>query len=236
MRPFRFRPPIHLAAAAAFAVAGLASYQGVDHLVLAKSGPSSAGANEPSGSSTSTTVHHEPTGSSTSTTVHTEPPPSSTSTSTSTTIHHEPTGSSTSTTIHHEPTGSSTSTTVHHEPPATTSTTKAPQPPPPPGVQTLSFGCLSAIPSDGIPTARCGWSKSKDPNFHYYRLTRELVGTPRQTILTTEDLSTTFYYDRGLQPGAQYSYIIEAYDAAGNLIGRAGPVHVTCCDGALATP
>src|SRR5437867_3182815 len=100
----RYRPPVHLVVAAATAVAGLASYQGVDHLVLAKANHASDGANGPgngpTGSSTSTTIHHEPTGSSTSsstsTTVHTEPPPSS---STSTTIHHEPTASSTSTTV-----------------------------------------------------------------------------------------------------------------------------------------
>jgi len=57
------------------------------------------------------------------------------------------------------------------------------------------------------------------------------MGTPRQTIFTTENVTTTFYYDRGLQPGAQYSYIIEAYDATGNLIGRGGPAYVTCCGG-----
>jgi hypothetical protein len=235
MRPFRFRPPIHLAAAGAMVVAGLASYQGVDHLVLAKTNHTDAGTevgHEPTGSSTSTTVHHEPTGSSTSTTLHTEPPPPST---TSTTVHHEPTGSSTSTTIHHEPTGSSTSTTVHHEPTATTSTTKAPKPPTPPSVQTLSFGCITGTPSDGIPTARCGWSKSTSTNFHHYRLTRELVGTPRATIFTTENRDTMFFYDRGLQPGAEYSYIIEAYDGAGNLIGRGGPAHVTCCNGGTGT-
>jgi hypothetical protein len=232
MRPLRFRPSIQLIAAAAVVVAGLASYQGVDHLVLAKSSHSWAGANEPTGSSTSTTTHHEPPGSSTSTTVHTEPPPSTTIT----TVHHEPTGSSTtSTTVHHEPTGSSTSTTVHHEPPATTSTTKAPEPPKPPSVQTLSFGCMTGTPSDGTPTARCAWSKSTSPAFHHYRLTRELVGTPRGTIFTTENRDTTFYYDKGLQPGAQYSYIIEAYDATGNLVGRGGPAHVTCCDGGPST-
>jgi hypothetical protein len=232
MRAFRFRPPVNLAVAAAVAVAGLASYQGVDHLVLAKHGHSWAGSNEVgTSSSTSTTVHHEPTGSSTSTTVHHEPPPSTSST----TAPHEPTGSSTTTTIHREPTGSSTSTTAHYEPPLTTSTTKAPEPPSPTGVQTLSFGCMTGTPSDGIPTAKCAWSKSTSPAFHHYRLTRELVGTPRGTIFTTENRDTTFYYDRGLQQGAQYSYIIEAYDSAGNLVGRAGPAHVTCCEGGTST-
>jgi hypothetical protein len=227
MRPFRFRPPIQLVTAAAVAVAGLASFQGVDHLVLAKANHPYAGATEPGhGPTTSTTVHHEPTGSSTSTTIKHEPPPPST---TSTTVHHEP-PPSTSTTIHHEPTGSSTSTTIHHEPPpSTTPTTK------PAGIQTLSLNCITGTPSDGIPTARCEWSKSTSSAFHHYRLTRELVGTPRGTVFTTENRDTTLFYDRGLQPGASYSYVIEAYDAAGNLIGRGGPVHVTCCGGAPGT-
>jgi hypothetical protein len=229
-------------AAAAVAVAGVASYQGVDHLVLAKANRPFAGVNEPGhtgdgpGVTTSTTVKHEP-GSSTSTTVHTEVPKPPTST---TVKPGEPPKPPTSTTVKPgEPPKPTTTTTVKKrtEPPApTTSTTKPPAPPtaPPSGTQ-LSFGCVTATPSDGIPTAKCAWSKSNSPNFHHYRLTRELVGTPRQTIFETQDVNTTFYYDRGLQPGAEYSYIIEAYDAAGNLIGRGGPVHVTCCGGAPPT-
>src|SRR5713101_5524147 len=99
-----FHPPIHAAFVAVTVVAGLASYQGVDKLVLARGGPQYGTASEPGhdpSSSPSTTVHHEP------------PPYTSTT----------PTTPSTSTTTHHEP-YPSTSTTTHHEPyPATSTTT-----------------------------------------------------------------------------------------------------------------
>jgi len=236
-----FHPPIHAAIVAVTVVTGLASYQGVDKLVLARGGsqygtPSEPG-HEPSSTTsttlhTSTTTHHEPT-SPTSTTIHHEPTPSST---TSTTTHHEP-YPSTSTTVHHEP-YPSTSTTVHHEPYPSTSTTihrepypttTTPKPPPPTSTQ-LSFGCISGF-TGGQGVSKCSWSQSYAPNFGHYRLTRELVGTPRQTIFESGDRGVTYYYDIGLQAGAQYSYIIEAYDTAGNLIAHGGPFHFTCCGG-----
>ena len=234
-----FHPPIHAAVVAVTVVAGLASYQGVDKLVLARGGSQYGTAGEPGhepSSSTSVPGHHEP-GSTTSTTAaHHEPTSPTSSTvphepgpTTGTTAHHEP-GSTPPTTIHKEP-GPTTSTTVHHEPtpPTTPPTTTAP-----PTVAQLSFGCMSGFTGDqGV--AKCGWSQSKAPNFGHYLLTRELVGTPRQTVFETSDLGTTYYYDIGLQAGAQYSYIIEAYDTAGNLVGRGGPVHVTCCGGTATT-
>jgi hypothetical protein len=94
--------------------------------------------------------------------------------------------------------------------------------------------CASGMP-DGVPSASCTWSKSTAPGFHLYRLTREVVGTPRQEIFTTTNHDTTGYVDHGLQVGANYSYIIEAYDADGHLIGRSQPVHFTCCEGAGTT-
>jgi hypothetical protein len=218
----RFRPPIHLVVAAATVVGGVASFQGVDHLVLAKTergvtAPGDAG-HEPT-ATTSTTTHHDEPGPTTSTTVRHEPPPT------------------TDTTIHHEP-GPTTSTTAHHEPPPTTPTTKPgepPKPPTPPGVEKMTLKCGTGMLADGRGAASCGWTESTSPRFHHYRLTRELVGTPRQTIFTTEDRGKRSYGDIGLQPGSEYSYIVEAYDAAGNLIGRGGPVHVTCCNGAVVT-
>jgi hypothetical protein len=230
-----FRPPIHAAMVAATLVAGLASYQGVDKLVLARGGHQYGTASEPghdTASSTSTTVHHDP-GSTTSTTVHHEPAPSTSTTST--TAKHE-TGSSTSTTVHHE-TGSSTSTTVHHEPTRPPSTTTPPPPPPtttPPTVPLLSFYCMTGM-TGGQGAAKCSWSQSKAPDFHHYRLTREIVGTPRQTIFESTDRSTWYYYDLGLTPGTEYSYIIEAYDAGGHLVGHSSAFHVTCCGGGAGT-
>src|SRR4051812_22625024 len=120
MRSIPFRPPIHLVAATAMAVAGFASYQGVDHFVLSKADHPYVGANEPGtnghgngngnngngygNGGPSTPVKHE-TGPSTSTTVHTEPGPTTSTT--------KPYG-----------TGPYTLTTKPYEPRPTTSTTK----------------------------------------------------------------------------------------------------------------
>jgi hypothetical protein len=230
-----FHPPIHAAIVAVTVVAGLASYQGVDKLVLAKGGATYGTTSEPG---------HEPSSSTTSTTPHTSTtkPKSTTSTTlhTSTTEHHE-TGSTTSTTGHHEPT---TSTTVHKETrPSTSTTSSIPTtghhestptttvPKPPTTTQTqLSLYCVSGF-TGGQGAAKCSWSQSNAPNFGHYRLTKELVGTPRQTIFESNDRGTWSYIGFPLQAGAQYSYIIEAYDTAGDLIARGGPFHLTCCGG-----
>ena len=238
-----FHPPIHAAIVAVTVVAGLASYQGVDKLVLARGGSQYGTANEPGhepSSSTSTTLH-------TSTTEH-HGPTTSTTPHTSTTEHHEPTtnstlphdyGSTTSTTVHHEP-GSTPPTTTHKEPypptypPTSTTIHREPTPtttkPPTTEVAQLSLYCISGF-TGGQGVSKCSWSQSYAPNFGHYRLTRELVGTPRQTIFESNDRSVGYYIDYGLQAGAQYSYIIEAYDTAGNLIARGGPFHLTCCGG-----
>jgi hypothetical protein len=85
--------------------------------------------------------------------------------------------------------------------------------------------------------AKCGWSKSKASNFDHYVLTREVPGSSHQVIFQTSDLSNTYYVDGPLQAGAQYTYWIGAFDAAGNLIGQGGgPIHLVCCPGGIATP
>ena len=237
----RHFPPIHAAVVAVTVVAGLASYQGVDKLVLARGGSQYGTASEPGheSSSTSTTVHHEKT-STTSTTVHHEATPSTTSTlphdagsSTSTTIHHGPTTPPTTppTTTHKEPgpPTSTTSTTVHHEPTPSTTTPVAPT------IELLTVKCGTVVLPDGRAGASCGWSQSTAPNFFMYVVTRELVGTPRQTVFTSQDRTRNHFGDTTLTPGSQYSYIVEVYDAAGNLIGRGGPLHVNCCDGTVVT-
>jgi hypothetical protein len=233
-----FHPPIHAAIVAVTVVAGLASYQGVDKLVLARGGSQYGAASEP-GHEPSSTVPHTSTTVHTSTTLHTSTtekhePTSSTVPNTSSTVPNTSTTLHTSTTEHHGSTSSTvphTSTTEHHEPPPTTPTTTAPPPPPPTtSVPQLSFSCMSGFTKDtGV--SRCSWSPFTGPNFGHYRLTRELVGTPRQTVFESSDQTTSYYYDYPLQAGASYSYIIEAYDTAGNLVARGGPIHLTCCGG-----
>lgn len=251
----RFRFPVNIATTAVALVVGATSATAATHLVLATdTHPATTSAEAPPAGTpgggnhdgpphTSTTIRRQRT---------TEPHPTTTAppsaTVTSAAPHHEPphpypyptTSTTARPTDHHEP-GPTTSTT---RPPEgtrypTTSTTAKPttsttRPPTDTTVQTLSFGCATGMP-DGKPTASCRWSKTTAPGFHHYRLTREVVGTPRQEIFTTTDHDVTGYVDHDLRVGANYSYIIEAYDADGRLIAHSAPFHFTCCEGASTT-
>ncbi|MBV8690047.1 MAG: fibronectin type III domain-containing protein [Actinobacteria bacterium] len=249
---FPFKLPVNVAATAAALVIGATSAAAAGHMVLTADthpaatadAPGSPGGGEHGPGTTPTTVHREK---------KTEPHPTTSTTAKPTTPttappsgdHHEPptTGPTTATTVkpadHHEPypTTSTTRPPETHEPNPTTSTTVKPTTPttaPPSNTSVLSMDCRTGS-IDGTPSAYCWWSKSTSTRFHHYRLTREVVGTPRQEIFTTTSQVTTEYLDKGLQPGANYSYIVEAYDADGNLIARSQPVHLTCCDAAFPT-
>jgi len=229
-----FPLPIHAAVVAASVVAGLASYQGVDKLVLARGGSQYETASEPGhepSSSTSTTVHRHETGSTTSTTSKQEPAPS-----TSSTAPKDP-GATTSTTLKHEPGTTPPPTTPKTpEPPSSTTVPNDPTPPTttapaPTGVEALTLRCGTVVLPDGRAGASCAWSQSTAPNFFEYVVTRELVGTPAQPAFTTQDRTHNHFGDTTLVPGNQYSYIVWAYDAAGNVVGRSAALHVNCCDG-----
>lgn len=250
MPRFRFpvKVPVNVAATAVALVVGATSATAAGRIVLANDSHPAATAETPPPGGTGGTEH----GPTTSTTVKhrtTEPHPTTTTTSapattpTTTGDHHEPphpypTTSTTRPPETHEP-GSTTSTTrppEHHEPttsttvkPTTSTTAPTTATTSPTSVETLTLQCRTGT-IDGTPSGYCWWSKSTSSKFHHYRLTREIVGTPRQEIFTTTNHDTTVYLDKGLQPGANYSYIIEAYDADGHLIGRSQPVHFTCCD------
>ena len=244
----RLRFPVNIATTAFAIVVGVTSATAATHLVLATdSHPATTTAEAPPAGTPGSGGDHGPT---TSTTVHgqhgTEPHPFTTVTTTPTPTtapeHHEPpytypTTSTTAhppTTEHHEPGATSTTRPPEHREPYPTTTTAKPTTTtakPTTTVETLTLGCATGMP-DGKPTASCTWSKSTAPGFHHYRLTREVVGTPRQEIFTTTNHDTTGYVDPGLQVGANYSYIIEAYDADGHLIAHSPPFHFTCCEGA----
>ena len=242
MRHFHF--PIPAAVAAVTVVAGLASYQGVDKLVLAKSGATfgtdsqsshdsppgnGSGEHHESTPTSTTTVHHEPTSSTIPT------PPADGGSTTSTTVHHEP-GFTTSTTVHKETPHPTTSTTVHHEPTSPPPSEPPTTAPPTTTVGLLSFGCTNGVTGDQG-WAKCGWSQSTSPNFDHYVLTRELPGSSHQVIFETTDVTNTSFVDGPLAIGGQYTYWVGAFDAAGHLIGKAGgPIHLTCCPGGVVTP
>jgi len=245
--------PVNIAATAAALVIGATSATAATHMVLATdTHPATTAEAPPTGGTggsehgpgtTPTTVHREKT---------TPPPHPTTSTTvkptTSTTApgsgeHREPpsTYPTTSTTVkpsdHHEPYPTTTTTRPSTEPHPTTTTTRPPTTAttsPTTSPTTMTLECRTGT-MDGQPTAYCWWSRSTAPNFHHYRLTRELVGTPRQEIFTTTNRDTYVYLDKGLQPGAGYSYIVETYDADGHLIARSQPFHLTCCETAFPT-
>jgi hypothetical protein len=244
---FPFKLPVNVAATAVALVVGATSAAAAGHMVLTADAHPSASGDAPGGprggehgpGTTPTTVHREKT----------TPPPHPT---TPTTVKPTTTTSAPVTGDHHEPpsTYPTTSTTRPPEHP-TTSTTKPPSTEPHPTTTTtpppttattspttspttMSLECRTGT-MDGQPTAYCWWSRSTAPNFHHYRLTRELVGTPRQEIFTTANRDTYVYLDKGLQPGASYSYIVETYDADGHLIARSPAFHLTCCEAAFPT-
>jgi hypothetical protein len=254
MPRFRFpvKVPVNVAATAVALVVGATSATAAGRIVLANdSHPAATAETPPPGGgdhgpkTTSTTVHRDTKTEPHPTTSTTLKPTTSTTTPPTTGDHHEPPYPypypTTSTTVKpttHEP-GSTTSTTrppETHEPttsttvkPTTSTTAPTTATTSPTSVETLTLQCRTAT-IDGTPSGYCWWSKSTSSKFHHYRLTREIVGTPRQEIFTTTNHDTTAYLDKGLQPGANYSYIIEAYDADGHLIGHSQPVHFTCCD------
>jgi len=258
MPRFRFRFPakfpVNIAATAAALVIGATSATAATHLVLATdSHPATSADAPPTGGTgggehgpgtTPTTVHRDTKTEPHPTTSTTVKPTTSTTTPPGTGDHHEPpyTYPTTSTTAkpttsttrppgtEPHPTTSTTAKPTTSTPAPTTSTTTSPTTSP----TTMSLECRTGA-MDGQPAAYCWWSKSTAPNFHHYRLTRELVGTPRQEIFTTTNRDTYVYLDKGLQPGADYSYIVETYDADGHLIARSQPFHLTCCETAFPT-
>jgi len=83
--------------------------------------------------------------------------------------------------------------------------------------------------SSGAPEVLCSWSHSTASGFASYRLTRERPGTNRVIVATITDRGNGGYDDRDVQTGAGYSYIVEALDGAGSVIGRSAPSTVSCC-------
>lgn len=106
-------------------------------------------------------------------------------------------------------------------PPETTTTTTA-------APQTLSLNCHGAM-VNGSPAVSCAWTQSTSPSFAWYRLYREAQGSNRVLLFSSDARTTTSTADTTAQAGTTYSYVIEATDAAGNVVGKSTPVIVSCC-------
>ena len=105
-------------------------------------------------------------------------------------------------------------------PPVTTTTT--------PPVETLTLHCGGGMPS-GSPAVSCAWSQSTAASFAWYRLWREVAGSPHVLVFSSDNRPTTSYGDQTVQAGTTYVYKVEVTDSAGNVIGRSNAATVPCC-------
>jgi hypothetical protein len=106
-------------------------------------------------------------------------------------------------------------------PPATTTTA--------PAFETPSLHCGGGVSGTGQAGVSCAWTQSTSPSFAWYRLYREVPGTNRVLIFSSDNRSTTSYGDKSVQQGTTYSYRVEFTDSAGNVIGRSAAITVGCC-------
>jgi hypothetical protein len=120
-----------------------------------------------------------------------------------------------------------TPTVVHRPEPVTTTVPPAPTTTVP-APETLSLHCGGGV-VNGTPGVSCAWSPSTSASFAWYRLYREVPGTNRVLIFSSDNRSTTSYGDKDVQQGTTYSYRVEVTDSAGNVIGRSAAVTVNCC-------
>src|SRR4051794_40450195 len=118
------------------------------------------------------------------------PPPASTPT-TSAVAHSQPTTPVGGPTEHPTPTS-----VPPHEPVTPTvpppTTTTVP-------LETPSFHCTAGV-SGGQNVAYCTWSQTPRASFAWYRLYREVPGTNRVLVFSSDNRSTTTYVDKTVQP------------------------------------
>ncbi|MCI0637221.1 MAG: hypothetical protein L0206_25395, partial [Actinobacteria bacterium] len=90
-------------------------------------------------------------------------------------------------------------------------------PSPTPARAEMTLDCRAA--ERGI---SCRWTPTDHPMFAAYTLVRD-DGTGRRVVFRTTDRSQTFYADSQVARGTLDTYAIEARDAQGNILARAGP-------------
>jgi hypothetical protein len=94
--------------------------------------------------------------------------------------------------------------------------------------ETPSLHCTGGV-TGGQPVVKCTWSPSTSASFAWYRLYREVPGTNRVLVFSSDNRSTTQDIDTSVQQGTTYSYGVEVTDSAGNVIGRSAAYTVPCC-------
>ena len=164
-------------------------------------------------------------------TVLTDTSTSSTATSTTTSTTQATTTSTTSTTVVAPPTTAAVATTVAPPttttaPPPTTTTTVASTTTStaPPAVEDLRLSCTTGP----RPEVTCTWSASTAETFKGYLLTKRVGDGPTEEILRTTDRSLTSKTDKEVQTETRITYVVEAIDRDGNVLGR-GEATVSCC-------
>jgi fibronectin type 3 domain-containing protein len=97
-----------------------------------------------------------------------------------------------------------------------------------PGPETLSLHCAGAMVS-GSPAVSCAWSQSTSSSFAWYRLYREVPGSNRVLIFSSDMRTKTSTGDTTVHAGTTYDYHVEVTDSAGNVIGSSAVSTVPCC-------
>lgn len=101
-----------------------------------------------------------------------------------------------------------------------------------PAVERLALRCHPGTEAGGAPRVMCEWSGSNSPGFAGYRLMRKAGPDGAITkVFATPDRTVRYYADAAVQPGTVYTYLVEAKDGAGRVVGRSDPVSVPCCSG-----
>lgn len=102
--------------------------------------------------------------------------------------------------------------------PTTTSTTAAPS------VEPLRMSCTAGP----RPEVTCTWSASTSDAFQKYILSKRVADGELQELGRSSTRDETTKTDRDVEAGTRITYVIEAYDSDGFLIGR-GEAAVACC-------
>ena len=89
----------------------------------------------------------------------------------------------------------------------------------------LHLDC-KAFSRDGEHAVGCHWSPSKSRDFAGYRLMRAARDEAPAAVAATSDRRETKALDRSVAAGRDYLYVVQAVDAAGEVIAQSNPVRV----------
>ncbi|MGQ0830305.1 MAG: hypothetical protein ACT4OV_01370 [Microthrixaceae bacterium] len=92
----------------------------------------------------------------------------------------------------------------------------------------LRLECKGTTEARG-PGVLCRWSPSASPRFAAYRLLRG-DGEERQVVFRTSEINHTWFFDRAVERGVEYHYLVQVLDAGGRVIGASNPASASLPD------